>query len=105
MAGSGRVWQLVEYEAEANFCANDTSLEADVVDKTFGEGCYGITQPVNSWSTYRPCTRQCWCPGLCLIECLLCYAVVKFIGYTEIDWVAYMQEVEGYLSGSAIMSY
>ena len=26
--------------------------------------------------------------------------IVNFVPYTEIDWKAYMQEVEGYLNGS-----
>ena len=35
-----------------------------------------------------------------LAEIVLNGAIVKFIPYTEIDWKAYMQEVEGYLNGS-----
>jgi alpha-1,3-mannosyltransferase len=34
-----------------------------------------------------------------LSECALCYLIITKISYTEIDWVAYMQEVEGYKSG------
>ena len=33
-------------------------------------------------------------------ECALNLAIVSFVPYTEIDWKAYMQEVEGYLNGS-----
>jgi len=36
---------------------------------------------------------------LLLAEGLLCYLIIVKVRYTEIDWVAYMQEVEGYLSG------
>ena len=36
---------------------------------------------------------------LCLIEVLFCAVIIWKVSYTEIDWVAYMQEVEGYLSG------
>lgn len=35
-----------------------------------------------------------------LMEIVLNGAIVKFVPYTEIDWKAYMQEVEGYLNGS-----
>lgn len=35
-----------------------------------------------------------------LMEIVLNGAIVKFVPYTEIDWRAYMQEVEGYLNGS-----
>ena len=33
-------------------------------------------------------------------ELVLNAIIVKFVPYTEIDWKAYMQEVEGYLNGS-----
>lgn len=35
-----------------------------------------------------------------LAEIILNGVIVKFVPYTEIDWKAYMQEVEGYLNGS-----
>jgi len=35
-----------------------------------------------------------------IAECALNLAIVSFVPYTEIDWKAYMQEVEGYLNGS-----
>ena len=37
--------------------------------------------------------------GLLLLDLALCCAVVYLVPYTEIDWIAYMQEVEGYLAG------
>ncbi|KAG0226866.1 Lethal(2)neighbour of tid protein [Mortierella sp. GBA43] len=36
---------------------------------------------------------------LFLGEILLNVAIIKKIPYTEIDWIAYMQEVSGYLKG------
>ena len=36
---------------------------------------------------------------LILADAVLCYIVIKHVPYTEIDWVAYMQEVEGWLGG------
>jgi len=37
---------------------------------------------------------------LLLAECLVCAAVINRVKYTEIDWVAYMQEVEGVVNGT-----
>jgi alpha-1,3-mannosyltransferase len=36
---------------------------------------------------------------LLFLDFILCCLIVYFIPYTEIDWIAYMQEVEGFLSG------
>jgi alpha-1,3-mannosyltransferase len=36
---------------------------------------------------------------LCLAEAALCWAIIRLIPYTEIDWIAYMQEVEGWWVG------
>jgi alpha-1,3-mannosyltransferase len=33
---------------------------------------------------------------LCLSEAALCWAIIRLVPYTEIDWIAYMQEVEGW---------
>ena len=33
---------------------------------------------------------------LCLFEIILCLAIIHWIAYTEIDWIAYMQEVQGW---------
>lgn len=33
------------------------------------------------------------------MESFLCVAIIRFVPYTEIDWEAYMQEVETYLGG------
>lgn len=37
--------------------------------------------------------------ALLLLEAILCSAIVKFVPYTEIDWEAYMQEVELWQGG------
>eukprot|EP00899_Mesostigma_viride_P018134 jgi/Mesvir1/26321/Mv22501-RA.1 len=37
--------------------------------------------------------------SLCLLEGLLCLAIVARVPYTEIDWEAYMSQVDGFLSG------
>uniref|UniRef100_A0A0A9Z1J0 dolichyl-P-Man:Man5GlcNAc2-PP-dolichol alpha-1,3-mannosyltransferase n=1 Tax=Lygus hesperus TaxID=30085 RepID=A0A0A9Z1J0_LYGHE len=37
---------------------------------------------------------------LILAEAIVCVLVVQKVKYTEIDWVAYMQEVEGFLNGT-----
>ena len=36
---------------------------------------------------------------LLVFESLLCIAIIHRVPYTEIDWEAYVEEVEGYLSG------
>lgn len=43
-------------------------------------------------------TLTCWC--LLLVDFLLNIFVIERIKYTEIDWIAYMQEVEGFLNGT-----
>ncbi|GAB0091699.1 Lethal(2)neighbour of tid protein [Sergentomyia squamirostris] len=49
-------------------------------------------------------TDPAWLPliswGVLLVELLLNVAVVLRVPYTEIDWVAYMQECEGFLNGT-----
>lgn len=34
---------------------------------------------------------------LCILESFLCYVIIVKVPYTEIDWKAYMQEVEGWM--------
>ena len=34
-----------------------------------------------------------------ITDALLCVIIVQKVGYTEIDWIAYMQEVRGFLAG------
>lgn len=38
--------------------------------------------------------------GILLIELILNIFIVQRIKYTEIDWIAYMQECEGFLNGT-----
>lgn len=38
--------------------------------------------------------------GILLVELVLNIIVVQRVPYTEIDWVAYMQECEGFLNGT-----
>ena len=44
----------------------------------------------------------CWVAAICLLvaEFLVNIVVIHFVRYTEIDWVAYMQEVEGVINGT-----
>ena len=48
---------------------------------------------------WTPRARTAACGALLLFDALLCAAIIAKVRYTEIDWVAYMQEVEGYLAG------
>lgn len=38
--------------------------------------------------------------GILIIELILNVIVVQRVKYTEIDWIAYMQECEGFLNGT-----
>lgn len=40
----------------------------------------------------------CW--TLLIIEFFLNIFIIEHVKYTEIDWIAYMQEVEGFLNGT-----
>lgn len=40
----------------------------------------------------------CWC--LLIFEVFLNVVIIERVKYTEIDWIAYMQEVEGFLNGT-----
>ena len=96
--------EILEYEATGRlFVPMVHLLEANVVDKTFWrKDVLWQASALRKFAanTYRALyTPMLVSLGLFLLECVLCCAVVKFIGYTEIDWVAYMQEVEGFLSG------
>lgn len=33
-------------------------------------------------------------PALWLVDALLCWAIIRTVAYTEIDWAAYMEQVE-----------
>ena len=37
--------------------------------------------------------------SLFVVECVLTVIIIRKVSYTEIDWVAYMQEVKGYIDG------
>lgn len=38
--------------------------------------------------------------GILLAELIINLVVIQYVKYTEIDWIAYMQEVEGFLNGT-----
>lgn len=40
------------------------------------------------------------CVLLFVIEAVLNVFIIETVKYTEIDWIAYMQEVEGFLNGT-----
>lgn len=40
------------------------------------------------------------CIILFLVEAVLNVVIIEKVKYTEIDWIAYMQEVEGFLNGT-----
>lgn len=40
----------------------------------------------------------CWC--LLIVEVFLNFIIIQRVPYTEIDWKAYMQEIEGFLNGT-----
>ena len=35
-----------------------------------------------------------------MLHYINCYLILKFLKDTEIDWIAYMQEVEGFINGT-----
>ena len=37
--------------------------------------------------------------ALLILEAVLCVVIIRRVAYTEIDWIAYMEEVETYMSG------
>lgn len=43
-------------------------------------------------------TVTCW--ALLLVELFLNVLIIERVKYTEIDWIAYIQEVEGFLNGT-----
>ena len=43
--------------------------------------------------------------SLLLVECVLNLFIIQHVKYTEIDWIAYMQEVEGVLNGTYDYAY
>lgn len=59
--------------------------------------CIGPHDQVTKQTHNRVCMLSA--SLLLLAEAVLCGLIIWKIRYTEIDWVAYMQEVEGYLSG------
>lgn len=49
---------------------------------------------------FDPSTIAITCWLLLLAELLLNVLIIERVKYTEIDWIAYMQEVEGFLNGT-----
>jgi alpha-1,3-mannosyltransferase len=96
--------QLIEYESEGRlFVPMMHILEKNVVDKTFWRSeVQWHASPVRKackWAQEVLYTPFFVTAVLCLLEALLCAVIINKVPYTEIDWVAYMQEVQGYLSG------
>jgi alpha-1,3-mannosyltransferase len=68
-----------------------------------------LESPPSSWKSWLvhwyeklasdPRGDALYLAGLLLGESLLCYAIIAKVPYTEIDWQAYMEEVEGYEHG------
>ena len=97
--------QLLEYEKEDRlFVPMVHLLETNKVDKTFwaDEIAWNNSYMSNviGWcKTNLLCNPAVVAVVLSVIEVLLCSLVIWKVPYTEIDWKAYMQEVEGFLSG------
>ncbi|OQV12089.1 Dol-P-Man:Man(5)GlcNAc(2)-PP-Dol alpha-1,3-mannosyltransferase [Hypsibius exemplaris] len=51
-------------------------------------------------SMWNPKVAKRWSRLLLVLEVCLCATIIKRVNYTEIDWQAYMQEVEGFLNGT-----
>lgn len=49
---------------------------------------------------FDPSTVATTCGALLLLELFLNVLIIERVRYTEIDWIAYMQEVEGFLNGT-----
>lgn len=96
--------QLLEYERQGSlFVPMVHLLETNAVDKTFW--ARDVIWTKSLWKqildfllkhVYNPLTV---CLVLLILEVCICHLIVCKVPYTEIDWKAYMQEVEGYLSG------
>jgi alpha-1,3-mannosyltransferase len=59
---------------------------------------------IAGWMRLLEATAQSRCDkwyigGLLLFELLLCSVILVKVPYTEIDWIAYMEEVEGFENG------
>ena len=48
----------------------------------------------------QPRATRRFAPLLLILEFFLCAFIIRHVNYTEIDWQAYMQEVEGFLNGT-----
>lgn len=57
-----------------------------------------------AWSTtlslWNPAKSRTFSKLLLVTEFLLCIVIIEKVPYTEIDWKAYMEEVEGFLNGT-----
>lgn len=53
----------------------------------------------------NPCQIKYTCWLLLLLELFLNLVIIERVKYTEIDWTAYMQEVEGFINGTLDYKY
>lgn len=49
---------------------------------------------------FDPSTIGVTCWALLFVEFFLNILIIERVRYTEIDWIAYMQEVQGFLNGT-----
>jgi alpha-1,3-mannosyltransferase len=65
-----------------------------------------LTESLTEWtcklflSVCSPKSSKRFSHLLLMVELVLCSYIVKNVAYTEIDWQAYMEEVEGFLNGT-----
>lgn len=59
-----------------------------------------FNKPFFNKLVFDPTYLNVTCYLLLIVEVLLNVFIIEKVKYTEIDWIAYMQEVEGFLNGT-----